>query len=504
MSPCFLYRPLLSPPLDSLSNISSIRSSEFDALGQNHSGPSTRVASSRYTPLSTPYPPTTSESSPDSSSERSLDSSSLSARPSHKRCRSPTTSVQPSTLVSRSIALTHADLLPPRKRFRESYSPEDSKEEHMEIGTTDAEAVADLSIGDGIGAHTEDGIEAGTGGTIEVEVDPRVGSVVDEDAHDHVTSDGAIKVTYETLGDLLQRFHDRAEEILVYRIQCQPFNFKGTEGVVGLTRWFKKMETLFHISNFQELTLLYTRMVPGEEEQIERAYTASSNERMVYAGPHPLCNKCKLRHAGLCHFKKDYPKLKIQNHGNKLVIPEARGKAYTIGGGDTNLGCNVVTGHQFNINLMPLQLGSFDDIIGMDWLANNHAVIVYDNNIVCIPFEDEILIVQGDKSDKGKKSTLSIISFEEEETRGRAICTEVSKVFPEYFPGLPPMRQIEFKINLVSGAAPVARAPYRLAPSEMQELFAQLQELSDKGFIRPSSSPWGAPVLFVKKKDGSF
>nr|GFC07480.1 hypothetical protein [Tanacetum cinerariifolium] len=69
---------------------------------------------------------------------------------------------------------------------------------------------------------------------------------------------------------------------------------------------------------------------------------------------------------------------------------------------------------------------------------------------------------------------------------------------------LPPARPVEFQIDLIPGAAPVARAPYRLAPSEMKELSEQLQELSDKGFIRPSSSPWGAPVLFVKKKDGSF
>ncbi|GKC57423.1 reverse transcriptase domain-containing protein [Tanacetum coccineum] len=71
-------------------------------------------------------------------------------------------------------------------------------------------------------------------------------------------------------------------------------------------------------------------------------------------------------------------------------------------------------------------------------------------------------------------------------------------------PGLPPVRQVEFQIDLIPGAAPVARAPYRLAPSEMQELSNQLQELADRGFIRPSTSPWGAPVLFVKKKDGSF
>ncbi|GKC21068.1 putative reverse transcriptase domain-containing protein [Tanacetum coccineum] len=78
------------------------------------------------------------------------------------------------------------------------------------------------------------------------------------------------------------------------------------------------------------------------------------------------------------------------------------------------------------------------------------------------------------------------------------------KVFPEELPGLPPPRQVEFQIDLVPGAALVARAPYRLALSEMKELSVQLQELLEKGFIHPSSSPWGAPILFVKKKDGSF
>ncbi|GJY46453.1 putative reverse transcriptase domain-containing protein [Tanacetum coccineum] len=84
------------------------------------------------------------------------------------------------------------------------------------------------------------------------------------------------------------------------------------------------------------------------------------------------------------------------------------------------------------------------------------------------------------------------------------VVREFPEVFLEDLPGLPPVRQVEFQIDLIPGAAPIARAPYRLAPSEMQELSNQLQELSDRGFIRPSTSPWGAPVLFVKKKDGSF
>nr|GEY78708.1 hypothetical protein [Tanacetum cinerariifolium] len=84
------------------------------------------------------------------------------------------------------------------------------------------------------------------------------------------------------------------------------------------------------------------------------------------------------------------------------------------------------------------------------------------------------------------------------------VVREFPKVFPEDLPGIPPTQQVEFRIDLVPGVVPVAQAPYRLAPSEMKELADKLQELTDKGFIRPSSSPWGVPVLFVKKKDGLF
>ncbi|GJV34960.1 putative reverse transcriptase domain-containing protein [Tanacetum coccineum] len=84
------------------------------------------------------------------------------------------------------------------------------------------------------------------------------------------------------------------------------------------------------------------------------------------------------------------------------------------------------------------------------------------------------------------------------------IVRDFPKVFPEDLSGLPPTQQVEFQIDLIPGAALVVRAPYQLASSEIKELSDQLQELSDKGFIRPSSSPWGAPVLFVKKKDGLF
>ncbi|GJV72296.1 putative reverse transcriptase domain-containing protein [Tanacetum coccineum] len=111
---------------------------------------------------------------------------------------------------------------------------------------------------------------------------------------------------------------------------------------------------------------------------------------------------------------------------------------------------------------------------------------------------------------KGCQVFLAQISAKKEEDKSEGkqikdvpIVRDFPEVFPEDLPGLPPARPVEFQIDLIPGAAPVARAPYRLAPSEMK-VIATLQELSDKGFIRPSSSPWGAPVLFVKKKDGSF
>ncbi|GJT76922.1 putative reverse transcriptase domain-containing protein [Tanacetum coccineum] len=180
---------------------------------------------------------------------------------------------------------------------------------------------------------------------------------------------------------------------------------------------------------------------------------------------------------------------------------------------------------------MPVELGSFDAIIGMDWLAKYQAIIVCVEKIIRIPWENETLIVHGDRSNQGNETRLNIISctktqkyllkgcpiflahvtMKETEDKSKEkrledvpIVWDFPDVFPEDLPGLPPTRQVEFQIDLIPGAAPVAQTPYRLAPSEMKELSEQLKELSDKGFIRPSSSPWGAPVLSVKKKDGSF
>ncbi|GJY88261.1 putative reverse transcriptase domain-containing protein [Tanacetum coccineum] len=479
-------------------------------------------------------------------------------------------------------------------------------------------------------------------------------------------------------------------------LKCQPLNFKGTKGVVGLTQWFEKMESVFNISNctvtcqikfatctlfgsalmwycqrskikqlefeiwnlkvkgtdvvrytqcFQELALMYGRIFPEEYDEVEkyvgrlpdmihssvmaskrktiqvaiefatelmdqkictfvdrqdenkkkldensrnnqtqqqpfkrqnvaRTYTARPGEKKEYEDLYPYAQNVTTITMGSVllsattarrftiwpgHYKKDYPKLKNNNRENQAGNGGAQARAYAVGNAGKNPNANVVTDHDydvelangkiievntiirgctlnflnhpFNIDLMPIELGSFDVIIGMDWLPKYHAVIVGDEKIVRVSFGNEILIVRHDGSNNGHESRLNIISCtknqkyllkgshvflthvtakkaedksEEKRLEDVPIVRDFLEVFPEDLTGIPPTRQVEFQIDLIPGAAPVARAPYRLAPSEMKEFSDQLQELSDEGFIRPTSSPWGASVLFVKKKDGSF
>ncbi|GKD41521.1 putative nucleotidyltransferase, ribonuclease H, partial [Tanacetum coccineum] len=136
--------------------------------------------------------------------------------------------------------------------------------------------------------------------------------------------------------------------------------------------------------------------------------------------------------------------------------------------------------------------------------SQHKAVIVCHEQVVEIPVEDgRILRVHGERT-VGITKALKSAKEDEPKLSDISVVREFEDVFLEDLSGLPPQRQVEFRIDLVPGVTPIVKSPYRLAPLEMQELSGQLQELQDKGFIRPSHSPWGAPVLFVKKKDGSL
>nr|GEW32641.1 putative reverse transcriptase domain-containing protein [Tanacetum cinerariifolium] len=201
-------------------------------------------------------------------------------------------------------------------------------------------------------------------------------------------------------------------------IKCQPLNFKGTKGVVGLIRWFEKTETVFHISNCPEKYQVNT-LLDIIFDTLDVSYAIELADERI-----------------------------------SETNTELRG--CTLG----------LSSHPFNIDLMPVELGSFDVVIGMDWLANHHAMIVCDEKIVRISYGDEVLIIQGNRNGKVKKSKLSIISCtktqkhikkgcsiflalvmrkgtegKSEEKRLEDVPTvrEFLEVFLEDFPGLPPV-----------------------------------------------------------------
>ncbi|KAA3480029.1 DNA/RNA polymerases superfamily protein [Gossypium australe] len=183
-----------------------------------------------------------------------------------------------------------------------------------------------------------------------------------------------------------------------------------------------------------------------------------------------------------------------------------------------------VQGIVFLIDLMKLPFGEFDLILGMDWLARYQASVdcAAKRLVLKTPEGGEVLVT----SERGdclsnvvsalraermvRKGCEAILMFVRALEAKELIVGDVRTVreFPDIFleelPGLPPDREVEFGIYLLPGTAPISIAPYRMAPKELVELKAHIQELLDKGFIRPSVSPWGAPVLFVKKKDGSM
>ncbi|GJV89159.1 putative reverse transcriptase domain-containing protein [Tanacetum coccineum] len=249
-----------------------------------------------------------------------------------------------------------------------------------------------------------------------------------------------------------------------------------------------------------------------KRQNTRRAYTAGPGEKIEYTGSFPLSSGPNGALQERLPEAKEWKPCSLIDITPTILdhyydVELAYGKIIRI-----NIiirGCTLnFLNHPFNINLIPVELGSFDVIISMDWLSKFHVVIDYAEKIVRIPWGNETLIVHGDRSNQGNGTCLNIISCtktqkyilkghhvflahvttkETEDKSGEERLEEVpiiryfSEVFPKDLLGLPSTRQVKFQINLMLGTAPVARAPYRLAPSEMKELseiddlFEQLQ-----------------------------
>ncbi|GJU91895.1 putative reverse transcriptase domain-containing protein, partial [Tanacetum coccineum] len=290
----------------------------------------------------------------------------------------------------------------------------------------------------------------------------------------------------------------------------------------------------------------------NRRQETARAYAAAPTENRGYAGNLPKCNRCNFHHSGRCppkcqkcqrtgHLEKDcrailpgacndflqnatcygcgekgHLKNKCPKAGNQHN-EGARARAYVVVE-NPQQNPNVVTG-TFLLNdhyacilfdsgaeksFVSSAFTPFIDIAPTALKTSYEVELADGKVIVRIPLlNGEILEVQGERPKKDPRS-LACIKADERKLDDIWVVRNFPEVFPNDLPGLPPVREIEFGIDLIPGASPVVKSPYRLAPSEMLELLNQLKELQEKGFIRPSHSPWGAPVLFVKKKVGAM
>ncbi|GJV79275.1 hypothetical protein Tco_1515145 [Tanacetum coccineum] len=263
-------------------------------------------------------------------------------------------------------------------------------------------------------------------------------------------------------------------------MKCQPLNFKGTEGVVGLTRWIEKMESVFNISGCA-IENQYISGLPDNiygnvksarpktlDETIELVNDLMDQKLHTYA-ERKTDNKRKADYSFRNNHGYQQQPFKRQNVAKGTLPGDLPGCS-----GNTNFA-----------NTQTDRWGNGSAQAGMYAIGKSEKK----GNATSGP-RTLISSLKEETSPEGKK------------LKDVLIVRDFPEVFPEDLSGLPLARPVEFQIDLIPGAAsPRTRQPKRMAPSEMKELSEQLQELSDKGFIRPSSSPWGAPILFVKKKD---
>ena len=184
----------------------------------------------------------------------------------------------------------------------------------------------------------------------------------------------------------------------------------------------------------------------------------------------------------------------------------------------------LVHDREFSVDLISLPFHEFDLILGMDWLSKHRAIVDCDKKTVLLKCSDLSEVTVHDIISesipkvisamearhflrKGCEAFLDLIidsKREQVNLENIPVIRGFPDVFPEELPGVSPEREVDLSIEVVQETISISRAPYRMAPIELKELKTQLQELLDKGFIRPSVSPWGAPILFVKKKDGTL
>jgi hypothetical protein len=157
-------------------------------------------------------------------------------------------------------------------------------------------------------------------------------------------------------------------------------------------------------------------------------------------------------------------------------------------------------------NLIVLESKGIDIILGMDWLSKHNGLIDCAKKAVRLtPTSGNELkyVAENLVMNKAASNRMVLNHLDAASIRGIRTVSEFLDVFPEELPGMPPDSEIEFVIELVPGTTPIFKRPYRMAANQLAELKKQLQELLDKGYIRSSASPWGAPAIFVLKKDGT-
>ncbi|GKA54850.1 putative reverse transcriptase domain-containing protein [Tanacetum coccineum] len=294
-------------------------------------------------------------------------------------------------------------------------------------------------------------------------------------------------------------------------LKCQPMNFKGTEGVVGLTQWVEKMEFVFLISNCtivshvkyasctlqgSALTWWNSHVRPvGQDVAYTMPWTALKRMITDKYCEFPLMSD-RMFPGESAKVERYVGGLPEMIHDNvKALKPQSMQEVIEFATEIMYKKMLNVAEHQAE-NKRKFEDTSRNNHNQQEPLKRNNVARAY----TARPGDKKPY--EGTKPLCTNKETED--NFEERRLEDVPTVQDFPEVFLKDFPGIPPTCQVEFQIDLIPGAAPVARAPYRLAPSEMKELSDQLKKLSDKGFIRPSSSPWGAPVLFVKKKDGSF